>query len=68
MKDMDQDYRHFCRFMSVEEAAEYLSISPRTLYNRIAPKAKNPFPVRPKRIGKLVRFDRTQLDDWIDSL
>ncbi len=68
MKDMNQDYRLFCRFMSVKEAAEYLSISPRTLYNRIAPKAKNPFPVRPKRIGKLVRFDRTQLDDWIDSL
>ncbi|MBW1794112.1 MAG: helix-turn-helix domain-containing protein [Deltaproteobacteria bacterium] len=54
--------------MSVEQAAEYLGLSPRTLYNRIAPKAKNPFPVRPKRIGKLVKFDRIQLDEWIDSL
>ena len=68
MKDMNQDSRHFSRLMSVEEAAEYLDLSPRTLYNRIAPKAKNPFPVRPKRIGKLVKFDRIQLDQWIDSL
>ena len=68
MKDINQDSRHFNRLMSVEEAAEYLNVSPRTLYNRIAPKAKNPFPVRPKRIGKLVKFDRIQLDEWIDSL
>lgn len=68
MKEMTQRSSHLNRLMSVEEAAEYLNVSPRTLYNRIAPKAKNPFPVRPKRIGKLVRFDRGQLDQWIDSL
>ena len=68
MKDMNEDPRHFSRLMSVEEAAEYLDLLPRTLYNRIAPKAKNPFPVRAKRIGKLVKFDRIQLDEWIDSL
>ena len=68
MEDINQDSRHFNRLMSVEETAEYLGLSPRTLYNRIAPKAKNPFPVRPKRIGKLVKFDRLQLDQWIDSL
>ncbi|MBW1675786.1 MAG: helix-turn-helix domain-containing protein [Deltaproteobacteria bacterium] len=56
MKDINQDSRYFSRLMSVEQAAEYLGLSPRTLYNRIAPKAKNPFPVRPKRIGKLVKF------------
>ncbi len=45
------------RLLSVEETASYLGISARTIYNRVAPKSKNPFPVRPKRIGKLVRFD-----------
>ena len=68
MKDMNPDSAHLNRLMSVEEAAEYLGLSPRTLYNKIAPKAKDPFPVRPKRIGKLVKFDRLQLDQWIDSL
>ena len=68
MKEITQKSSQLNRLMSVEEAAEYLNVSPRTLYNRIAPKSKNPFPVRPKRIGKLVRFDRGQLDQWIDTL
>jgi predicted DNA-binding transcriptional regulator AlpA len=68
LRDINQKSMHLNRLMSVEEAAEYLGLSPRTIYNRIAPRAKNPFPVRPKRIGKLVKFDRLQLDQWIDTL
>jgi predicted DNA-binding transcriptional regulator AlpA len=56
------------RLLSVEEAAAYLGISPRSLYNQVAPRAKNPFPVKPKRIGKLVKFDRKDLDAWIATL
>jgi predicted DNA-binding transcriptional regulator AlpA len=56
------------RLLSVADAAKYLSISPRTLYNGIAPKSKVPFPVKPKRIGKLVRFDIRDLDRYVDSL
>jgi excisionase family DNA binding protein len=56
------------RLLSVEEAAHYLSLSPRTIYNGIAPKSKKPFPVRPKRIGKLVRFDIRDLDEFISAL
>ncbi len=56
------------RLLSIQEAARYLSLSPRTLYNMVAPKAKTPFPVRPKRIGKLVRFDIRDLDRYVDSL
>jgi excisionase family DNA binding protein len=56
------------RLLSVADAAEYLSISPRTIYNGIAPKSKVPFPVKPKRIGKLVRFDIRDLDRYVDSL
>jgi excisionase family DNA binding protein len=56
------------RLLSVHEAAHYLGLSPRTLYNGVAPKSKVPFPVRPKRIGKLVRFDIRDLDRYVDSL
>ena len=62
------DQRCMRRLLSVEETAEYLGISPRTLYNRTAPKSKNPFPVKPKRIGKLIKFDINDLDHYIDSL
>ncbi len=56
------------RLLTVEETAVYLSLSARTIYNGIAPKSKKPFPIKPKRIGKAVRFDRKALDEFIDSL
>lgn len=56
------------RLLSVGEAATYLGLSPRTLYNGVAPQSKSPFPVRAKRIGKLVRFDIKDLDRYVDSL
>jgi predicted DNA-binding transcriptional regulator AlpA len=56
------------RLLSVEEAAAYVGISSRSLYNRTAAKTTNPFPVKPKRIGKLVKFDRKDLDAWIETL
>jgi len=56
------------RLLSIEEAAAYLGISPRTLYNGVAPKSKNPFPVKPKRWGKRVLFDIKDLDEFADSL
>lgn len=56
------------RLLTVEETAAYLGISPRTVYNGVAPKSKNPFPINPKRIGKLVRFDIKELDRYVDSL
>ncbi|MCX5884611.1 MAG: helix-turn-helix domain-containing protein [Proteobacteria bacterium] len=56
------------RLLSVEETASYLGLSPRTIYNGVAPKSKKPFPVKPRRIGKLVKFDRLDLDRYVDSL
>ena len=56
------------RLLSIKETAIYLGLSPRTLYNAVAPKSKVPFPVKPKRIGKLVRFDIRDLDKYVDSL
>jgi predicted DNA-binding transcriptional regulator AlpA len=62
------EQRPMKRLLSVEETAEYLGISPRSLYNRTAPKSRNPFPVKPKRIGKLVKFDINDLDQYIETL
>lgn len=56
------------RLLSVEETARYLGLSPRTIYNQIAPKSKRPFPVKAKRIGKLVKFDIRDLDRYVDTL
>ena len=56
------------RLLTVEAAAEYLSYSSRTLYNRIGPKSKSPFPVKPIRSGKSVRFDLKDLDAYIEGL
>ena len=56
------------RLLTINETAAYLGLSPRTIYNAIAPKSRKPFQVKPKRIGKLVRFDIRDLDQYVDSL
>ena len=59
---------HEKKLLSAEETAEYLGLSVRTLYNMTGRKAKVKFPVKPKRIGKLLKFELKQLNDYIDSL
>jgi predicted DNA-binding transcriptional regulator AlpA len=56
------------RLLNVEETAVYLGLSPRTIYNAVARKAKKPFPIKPKRIGKLVKFDIRDLEWYVESL
>ena len=50
-------------YISIDEAAAYLGIKPVTLRNWI--KQKNDIPVH--RIGKLWKFKRSELDEWINS-
>ena len=56
------------RLLPVDQAAEYLGIAPKTLRNRLGPRAPQPFPVKPKKIGKKVLFDIRDLDAFCDSL
>ena len=56
------------RLLSVKETAQYLGISTRTIYNRTGRRSKNPFPVKPKRVGRHVRFDLEALNKHIDSI
>ena len=56
------------RLLSVGDTAIYLGLAKQTIYNGISRHARTPFPIRPKRVGKLVRFDIHDLDRWVDSL
>ncbi len=56
------------RLLDVEQTAKYLSIAPKTLRNRLGPKAPDPFPVKPKRIGRKVLFDIRDLERFCDQL
>lgn len=56
------------RLLSVTEAAEYIGLSPRTLYNLIAPGSDRERPVKPKVHGRKVLFDIKDLDRFADEL
>ena len=55
------------RLLSIKETAEILGISQRTIYNRVAPKAKRPFPIKPKRVGRLVKFRVEDVEAYIEA-
>ena len=50
-------------YISIDEAAEYLGIKTVTLRNWI--KKNSDIPAH--RVGKLWKFKRSELDDWISS-
>lgn len=56
------------RMLSVNQTAQYMGLATKTIRNRIGPKATNPFPVKPKRIGGRVLFDIRDLDSYLDGL
>jgi predicted DNA-binding transcriptional regulator AlpA len=56
------------RWLDIKEAADRMTISHRTLYNRTGLKSKNPFPVRPKRVGRRLIFDVKEIDAFMESL
>jgi excisionase family DNA binding protein len=56
------------RLLSVKETAKMLGISRRTIYNQIGKKSKKRFPIKPKRIGRLVKFDIRDIENYIKSI
>jgi excisionase family DNA binding protein len=56
------------RLLTVKEAAQYLGISAQTIYNGLSRGSKNPFPVKPKRGGRKVRFDIEELNRYIEGI
>ena len=51
------------KWINIEEAANYLGVSKDTIRNWI--KKNNDIPAH--KIGKLWKFKKTELDDWIKS-
>ena len=58
MKELTDD-----RFISLEDAAEYLNIKPVTLRKWI--RGKQDIPAH--QIGRLWKFKKSELDEWVNS-
>jgi excisionase family DNA binding protein len=52
--------RRIPRLMSVDELAEYLGLQKQTIYNWLHQKR-----IRGIKIGKVWRFDRKYIDEWL---
>ena len=62
-------HRKAPRLLSLKDTCRYLGGIPvKSLYNRTGARSKNPFPVRPKRIGRRLFWDIKDLDAYVDSL
>jgi hypothetical protein len=56
------------RYLSVEQAAEFLQVSPKSLRNRTGPKAQDPLPPGViKRVGRLLRLDRVAIEKHLET-
>jgi len=51
--------------LTVKGLARQLLISERTVYNKLF---NDTFPIKPIRIGRLLRFRRKDVDAYLDSL
>ena len=59
---------HSKALLTVEDTATYLGIKPKSIRNRLGPRAENPFPVKPVKVGGRVLFRRSDLDEYVSSL
>ena len=56
------------RLLSVPQAARYLGIKPKTIYNGTGLKSGKKFPVPFKRYGRKILFDIRDLEKFADEL
>ncbi len=56
------------RLLNIRDVARILGISERTIYNQVRKGAERKFPIRVKRVGKLIRFDPKDVRRYIDKL
>ena len=56
------------RLLTVEEAATYLGLSPKTVRNGIGAGAKKAFPVKSVKLGGRRLFRKEDLDGFIDGM
>lgn len=53
------------RLLNINETAEYLGMAPKTIKNQLS---NGRFPIRYIKLGKLVRFDLKDVEEFIDNL
>ncbi len=53
------------RMLGVRELSSYLGIGIQTIYNHLS---AGTFPVKAKRIGRRLKFDRRDVDHFLDKL
>ena len=53
------------RMLGVKELAEYLGLAPQTIRNKLA---NGTLPIPAKKIGKLLKFDKKDVDAYVDRL
>jgi excisionase family DNA binding protein len=57
------------KLLTIKEVARILKISERTIYNKVRPNSKfQPFPIKVKRVGKLIRFAQEDVQRYIDKI
>jgi excisionase family DNA binding protein len=56
------------KLLTIRDLARILGISERTIYNRIRKNAELPFPIKAKRIGRLIRFAPEDVQRYLDKL
>ena len=53
------------RMPSIKELSSYLGLSPQTIYNKLS---AGTFPIKTKRIYRLLKWDRRDVDRFLDKL
>ncbi len=51
--------------MGIKELAEYVGVKPQTIRNKIS---LGTFPIPTKKIGRLLKWDRRDVDRYLDKL
>lgn len=54
--------------LTPDQAAEFLQISKKTIYAKTRPGAKKKLPFPVKRVGRLLRFAKADLEAYVDAL
>ena len=55
------------QLVSVADVAAMLDLKERALRNKIQPNSKHPFPVKPIRIGRNIKFDLRDIEAYVAS-
>jgi excisionase family DNA binding protein len=53
------------RMFGIQELADYLGLSRQTVYNKLC---AGTFPIKTKRIGRRLKWDRRDVDRYLDQL